>query len=212
MKKMKVAIFGGSFNPPTVAHLSVGNSVLKAGFAKVVFVPCGFREDKKNFASNAHRWNMMQLALKDSFGQSFTTSLTAENSFSLVLDDRELKGDRMVPTGLLMQQYMQEFPSMDFHFVIGADLLDDLSSWGYYESILSKLNFVVLGRDGVRPKPSQLLNKSIWIDSNLHVSSTRVRQILEIKEKSEEEKYELEKLVTPSTLSYIQEHQLYLLS
>ena len=47
--RRKVAILGGSFNPPTITHLQIASETLNlcAEIDEVWIVPCGDREDKK---------------------------------------------------------------------------------------------------------------------------------------------------------------------
>lgn len=46
-KKCKVAFYGGSFNPPTLAHQKIISHLLDNDFfSKVIVKPCGYRSDK----------------------------------------------------------------------------------------------------------------------------------------------------------------------
>ncbi len=46
-----IAVFGGSFNPPTYAHMKIITYMInKTQIDKLLIVPCGFRIDKKCFA------------------------------------------------------------------------------------------------------------------------------------------------------------------
>ena len=48
----KIGIYGGSFDPPTISHLSIASeavNVLKLD--EVWMIPCGHRRDKKNKTS-----------------------------------------------------------------------------------------------------------------------------------------------------------------
>lgn len=53
MEKKKVAIYGGSFNPPTMSHFEIMKMVMDdiqvdgKPFDEVWMVPCGDRHDKK---------------------------------------------------------------------------------------------------------------------------------------------------------------------
>lgn len=47
MNKPTIAVFGGSFDPPTLAHQLVIAELLNQKMAEsVILVPCGNREDK----------------------------------------------------------------------------------------------------------------------------------------------------------------------
>ncbi len=48
IKKLRIAVIGGSFNPSTRAHMKLGKIILANKHADVInYVPCGFRKDKK---------------------------------------------------------------------------------------------------------------------------------------------------------------------
>ncbi len=56
----KIAIFGGSFNPPGVQHRAVAEALL-AHFDKVIVVPCGPRQDKSTI-NDVEPWHRAALA------------------------------------------------------------------------------------------------------------------------------------------------------
>lgn len=70
MSVKKLALFGGSFNPVSLAHLQIVKYFVERDFEKVLLIPCGFREDKNLFASNENWIQMLQLASKDYFGKT----------------------------------------------------------------------------------------------------------------------------------------------
>lgn len=53
MDRKKIAIYGGSFNPPTMSHYNIMKMVMEditvdgSQFDEVWMVPCGDRADKK---------------------------------------------------------------------------------------------------------------------------------------------------------------------
>ena len=64
--KKKIAIFGGSFNPPTYAHMKIIGTLINTSYIeKCIVLPCAFRNDKDFFASDFHRINMLKLGLKN---------------------------------------------------------------------------------------------------------------------------------------------------
>lgn len=61
----RLVLYGGSFNPPTLAHQAVERQ-LKDRFDRVVMLPCGIRPDKwqTNVVDPIHRANMAELAFR----------------------------------------------------------------------------------------------------------------------------------------------------
>ena len=42
--KPMLAIYGGAFNPPTLGHAAVAESLVSAGFERILVMPCFGRE------------------------------------------------------------------------------------------------------------------------------------------------------------------------
>lgn len=60
---MRIGFFGGSFNPPTNAHITLAKSAIKiCNLEKVIFVPVGDFYEKKDLISGIHRYNMLKIA------------------------------------------------------------------------------------------------------------------------------------------------------
>ena len=74
--RKRVAILGGSFNPPTIGHMQVdfliqmASEILNRSLVNEVWmVPCGQRSDKL-IEENDHRMNMLQLSVNEFFEKS----------------------------------------------------------------------------------------------------------------------------------------------
>ena len=60
----KYAFFGGSFNPPTIAHKTLAiKAAEKLNLDKVFFVPVGDGYKKDGLIDEKHRFKMLQLSL-----------------------------------------------------------------------------------------------------------------------------------------------------
>lgn len=63
--EVRVALYGGSFNPIHFGHLRVAQDLVdRWGFAKVLFTPNGNGYRKKDLADEAHRARMIELAIE----------------------------------------------------------------------------------------------------------------------------------------------------
>jgi phosphopantetheine adenylyltransferase len=64
MMKSVIAVIGGSFDPPTLAHAMIGAEILNRRLAdRLLYVPCGARSDKY-LQSGAVRVRMVEAMMK----------------------------------------------------------------------------------------------------------------------------------------------------
>lgn len=68
-KHKRIAIYGGSFNPITDAHLTMMAAIIHSRAADEVWVvPCGKRPDKPSLKTSvAHRFLMVHIAIESTF-------------------------------------------------------------------------------------------------------------------------------------------------
>ncbi len=63
MQPMRIALFGGSFDPPHNGHLRVAQECVQHGYANEVwFVPCASHPFAKQLTDAKHRLEMLELA------------------------------------------------------------------------------------------------------------------------------------------------------
>jgi len=145
---MKIGIYGSSFDPLTNVHLWTASTVLhRAKLDKVIFLPSASnRADKQLQTGDEHRWNMIQLAIKD-------------NSL-FVADDYELStraGIGKQYTFYTMEYFKSKFPNDDIYFIMGADVLRDVDNqdvpphrrWHMRDKLIRSNKFIVMARDGI---------------------------------------------------------------
>ena len=143
IEKKRIVIFGGSFRPTSLAHLSIARR-LSETFDKVIVVPCGSaREDK----------------IIDDVPDS-ARKLIAETAFAVIpkvrLDTLDLDKGSFTHTWELQKIYQEEFPDAQIWHVVGGDIIagghDGNSEiqrvWERGNYIWSNLNFVVIHRPG----------------------------------------------------------------
>jgi len=133
----KIGIFGGTFNPPHIAHLVAAESVrdhLK--LEKVLFVPSAIPPHKLNekIISADFRLEMVNLAVKDF------------PAFEVC--DIELRRGGPSYTIDTIMALKSKFSAGDFFLMIGIDLMRDFYSWKNPEKILDECNVVVMARPG----------------------------------------------------------------
>lgn len=135
---MRIGIYGSSFDPITNVHLWTANTVAKRKkLDKVIFLPASsLRIDKAIQTSDKHRLEMIKLAIADN------------ERFSI--DTWEMNA----PTGkhytyFTMEHFRELYPDDELFFIMGADLLQDLSSWRFGAELVSSTQFIVMARDGI---------------------------------------------------------------
>lgn len=136
---MKIAIFGGAFDPPHNGHLAVVSKLLNSGlFGKILVVPSGERPDKPNRTPAAERVQMTKLALNDAFPDLSAVELLSDQAF----------GKIGYGTIDLVRELAIRFPSDELSIIIGDELVKDLPAWKESELLSTLANFVVLTRPG----------------------------------------------------------------
>ena len=135
MIKKCIAVFGGSFNPPTNAHVELAKQILqgKENIEKVVFVPVSTKYNKSGLAPDIERFNMLKII--------------CENEKCLDVSSIELDSDRQLYTIETLEKLQEQNPDYEIHFVLGTDNLKELETWHTAECILKKFKVIVLERD-----------------------------------------------------------------
>lgn len=136
-KKRKVAIYGGTFDP---WHRGHGNAlkglVASERFHEIWVVPQAEHSQKSSIkASLNDRMRMIELAIEqDIFEEQPDTLIKVTFGFSIYSIH-------------YMEFLKRNFPETEFFFVMGADCLNNLSSWFSWEEFLKNNNFVLVGID-----------------------------------------------------------------
>jgi nicotinate-nucleotide adenylyltransferase len=133
---MRVAIFGGSFNPPHLAHQMAALYVLETEPVDELWLIPTFRHPfGKALAPFEHRLAMCEAA---------AAALGPRVRVSAV--ERELgEESRTLRT---IRRLQADFPGHVFSLVIGADLVAEIPSWFGSAELTQAVPFIVVGRAG----------------------------------------------------------------
>jgi nicotinate-nucleotide adenylyltransferase len=179
---MRVALFGGSFNPPHVGHQLLALYVLEtAEVDELWFVPCWKHPFDKDLEAFAHRLRMTTLAA------------AALGPRAHVSDFESKLGGEKSRTLLTVRGLQAQFPQHEFRLVIGADLEPELPSWYGAEELRRSVQLIVVGRGGYPghfPVSMPMVSSS-EIRNRLHAGNS------------------VQGMVCASVLAYIREHDLY---
>lgn len=166
----RVAIFGGSFNPPHVAHLLAAAYALSVAPIDLVLVIPVYRHPfAKELAPFEERLSMCRLALGWLPGVEVSEV------------ERELGGESL--TLRTLEHLAAVHPTWAMRLLVGADVLADLPRWHRFDRIAELAPPLVLGRVGVAPGPRASLAGVAEIPSAPEpvlpgVSSTEIRSAL----------------------------------
>lgn len=178
---MRVAIFGGSFNPPHLAHQMAALYVLETAPVDALWIVPAFEHAfGKALAPFADRLAMCERA---------AAALGPRVEVNAV--ERELGGpSRTLQT---VRRLQRQFPTHAFSLVVGADLLSEVPSWYGGEELQRTVPFIVVGRTGFDVAGKLALPR---------LSSTEVREALAAGRA-------VDGLVPRAVLDYISMHNLY---
>lgn len=199
MIKSKIALFGGSFNPPGIHHRKVAIELSKQ-FDLVLVVPCGFRTDSKGkeYVAPKDRRRMMELTFLDLPKVQIDFSDIDSKEYTRTIDlDKKLR---------------EKYGAEPFH-VIGTDLIhggvegkaEIQMSWFRGSEVWQNLRFVVLTRGQKKIDKNDLPPNSQVIEVDIPGSSTEIRGKVRRGEA-------IDSLVVPEVANYIIGHKLYLIN
>jgi len=164
----KIAIFGGSFNPPTKAHFEVAQRCLEI-VDEVWLMPCYVTYYNKKIISPEHRVKMCEIAI-DSFGNK-----------SIKVCDFEIKNKLTDESYPIMRKFLQEY-NAKFHFVIGMDNANKIDTWTNWDKLIDMLPFIIIPRKGYKKEETKnwyLKEPHIFLKGKgIAGSSTEVRNSL----------------------------------
>ena len=151
---MKVALFGGTFDPIHTGHLQAARAAArKFHLDQVLFVPSGQPPHKlsEQLTDFAHRYAMVVLACagESKFVPSLLESPTANG-----------RPRYSVYTARAVKRRLQ--PQDELFFLMGVDALLDLHHWRDYRTLLKLVRVIVVTRPGFEErKICQVLPKEL---------------------------------------------------
>ncbi len=188
---VRIGVFGGTFDPPHIAHLIVASDMFaRLDLDEVVFVPAGDPWQKASLATAEQRFSMVHQAIDG--------------------DDRfrasRVDIDRDGPTYMVdtLTDIQAQHPNAELYCIVGSDVLALMHTWHEAERLAELATFVCAVRPGHSPNQPAL--KSLTVDfievPLIDVSSTDVRQRVS---EGEPIRY----IVPNAVADYIAAHNLY---
>ena len=190
MEKIRTVIFGGSFDPIHVGHLSLASEVVASGLAGEVWFlvsPQNPHKEACSLSDEDVRMQMVRLAIEGN--EKFKAS-----DFEFALP----RPSYTINTLSALESY---FPDREFMLLIGADNWEKFDKWYKHDEILERYGIIVYPRDSITMPE---LPKGVrWLSAKLHdVSSTQIRELVA-------KGCEISGLVPPVVADFIDKNNLY---
>ncbi|HUD19187.1 MAG TPA: nicotinate (nicotinamide) nucleotide adenylyltransferase [Patescibacteria group bacterium] len=183
---MKIALLGGSFNPPHIGHLFIARQVLDfTDTDEVWFLPNYGQSPPKPVATAEERLAMTKVLN------------LPKTRISMIEIDNKLDGETVHILPFLPKEHT-------FSFIIGSDQLPTLHLWLDWEKLITTIPFLVFPRYGYPNEPlyggMKVINHELLIGSN--ISSTKIRDRVG-------EGLPIDQFVPKAVAEYIDSHSLY---
>lgn len=189
----EIAIFGGSFNPPTMSHEAVVKACLETSpIEEVWLMPSSDRADKDFGTTDINRLVMVQAMRNEAF--------QFDNRVRVCTVELELP--KPTQTWRTVEVLRSLYPNDQFHFVFGADSYTDMPNWQQGKRLQTELGMLIMQRDscGIELRENVQVLPALLEAQN--ISSTGVREAIG-------QGLDVGNLVCKSVANYIQSRKLY---
>jgi nicotinate-nucleotide adenylyltransferase len=144
MKRERIGILGGTFNPVHNGHLKAAAAVRRRfSLDRVLFIPSFIPPHKKSvgIASPGERLRMVELAVRGrpAFIPSAVEIRAKGKSYSI----------------LTLKRIKKLFPRAWTFFILGVDAFLEIETWRQWERVLKRCLFIVVTRPGYRMREAK---------------------------------------------------------
>ena len=137
---MKIAVYGGSFNPPHISHALVASWCLWTGLVDQVWMVPVFR----HAFEDSHGKKLAPFKMRVMWCKSFSSDI---HSGIIVSEVESLLPTPSYTVDTLL--YLQDnFPEHHFRLLVGSDVLNQTQDWKQWDTIESRFDPIVVGRSG----------------------------------------------------------------
>lgn len=193
----KVGIIGGTFDPVHIGHLIAADQVLfYQNLDEIWFMPANQPPHKsnQNISSFQHRFEMLNRVLPLDPRYKICPIEIERNGPSYTYDT--------------MKELIKRYPTYNFYFIIGGDMIKDLPKWYKIEELINLVQFIGLERIGYNENiqtdhEKQIISRVTMIPMpQLEISSSLIRDWIKTGRK-------IRYIVTEAVEQYIKENKLY---
>ena len=191
--KTQIIIFGGCFNPPTLAHQEIIKACLNLpNYKEVWLMPSASGYNKKITTKDPQRITMLHLVKHYHFN----------NNPRLVVSDFELKNPHLLETYHTVDELSKQYQNTKFWYAFGTDSYEDMPNWGRGKELQTGLNLIVFERNNIKP-PTKPNVTPLYLFKYGHLSSTGARKAI-VRDAN------LSYYVSPYVQQYIKANNLYI--
>lgn len=187
----KIGILGGTFDPPHIGHLLIAQEVLEqCKLDEIWFMPANIPPHKKNdeVSSVTDRIEMVTKAIEGVEQFTVSTVELERNGPSYTVDTlKELK---------------MKLPDVEFYFIIGGDMIEQLHTWERIDELFEYVTFVGLQRPGYSQSSKYAEKLQLLTIPQVDISSSDIRERLK-------EGRSIRYFVPEQVRQFIEERQLY---
>lgn len=137
-KRDKVGILGGTFSPPHVGHLMMAEQVKdQLDLDKIFFMPTAqppHSSVTKTTIASETRVHMLELATIDNPDFEIERFEVDQGGKNYTYDT--------------MKALIELYPTVDFYFIVGGDMIADMPSWYRIDELVQMVQFVGVNRPG----------------------------------------------------------------
>ena len=196
----KLGFFGGSFNPPTYAHINIAKmSIEKFNLDAVYFVPVGNLYNKPSLIDEDYRYKMLELICDD----------------KIKVESIELGRKEPLNTLQVFELIEQKYKNTENYYIMGADNFEKLPTWKNAKELIENYKYIIFERNGSNSKSlidtQELLKQNrdnfnfLNVEQYSNVSSGIIRNLIQNENYKECEEY-----TRPEIVQYIKENKLYM--
>ena len=171
LRRNKIGILGGSFDPAHKGHLAISKEALKRfGLKKIIWAIT-----KKNPLKNKTSKNLSERI------EGCKKIIKKTNLIEVKFYENKISSNKTIN----LINYLSKDKKKDIYFLMGADNLINFHKWHKSKSISQKCNILVFDRHGykknsLKSKTFKKLNKTIltFIEfKKVNISSSQLRKI-----------------------------------
>lgn len=183
----KIGFFGGSFNPPTIAHFMIAKASIKEfGLDKLVIVPMGDKYEKSELISFNLRYEMLKIAFRNIHNIEISKMQQNQQKKTYAIDS--------------FREISKKYDKTENYFIMGLDNYLNINKWKDSEELLNNFKYIVFKRNDI--EIPEFAKNASFLDIYYNISSSDVRKMIKYKEN-------LKEVLNEDVVDFIRKNNLY---